>query len=150
MLQRARDGALKKSAVFGNFGFHHLPVVKRPLMPVRMELDVDAGRCEAAQLLFIHNLEQVLPFNLIKRDAECGRQLLQELEAIARRQRRAEILCRFFGLCRLALQVESSDPARQMDQLRGGSPEQVRNGYGINRHPVLDIISRYIDRNWNF
>src|ERR1700730_17372983 len=60
------------------------------------------------------------------------------------------MLRRFFRLCRLALQVESSDPARQMDQLRGGSPEQVRNCYGIDRHPVLDVIGRYVDRNWNF
>jgi hypothetical protein len=37
-----------------------------------------------------------------------------------------------------------------LDQLQGGSPEQVRNGYGIDRHPVLDIIGRYVDRNWNF
>src|SRR3984893_7048938 len=104
-----------------------------------MQLDVDAGSCEAAQLLFIHNLEQVLPFNLMKRDVECRRQFLQELEAIARRQRPAEILRRLFGLGRVALQVECSDPARQMDQLRGGSPEQVRNSYGIDLRPVLDI-----------
>jgi len=97
MLQRIRDDTLKKSAVFRNFGFHHFLVVKRPLMPVRMQLDVDAGSCEAAQLLFIHNLEQVLPFNLMKRDVECRRQFLQKLEAIARRQRRAEMLRRFFG-----------------------------------------------------
>jgi len=107
-------------------------------------------QCQTAQLLFIHNLEQVLPFNLMKRDVECRRQFLQKLEAIARRQRPAEILRRLFGLCRVALQVERSDPARQMDRLRGGSPEQVRNRYGIDRHPVLDIICRYVDRNWNF
>src|SRR5437588_3236894 len=114
-----------------------------------MELDVDAGGCEVAQLLFIHNLEQVLTFNIVKGDVEGRRQFLQKFEAIAWRQRRAKILRRFFGLCRLALEVESSDPARQMDQLRGGSPEQVRNCYRKDRHRVLDIIGRYVDRNWN-
>jgi len=101
MLQRIRDNTLKKSAVFRNFGFHHFLVVKRPLMPVRVELDVDAGSCQTAQLLFIHNLKQVLSFNIMKRNVECRRQFLQELKAIARRQRRAKILRQFFRLCRL-------------------------------------------------
>ena len=70
MLQRVRDDTLKKSAVFRNFGFHYFLVVKRPLMPVRMELNVDAGSREAAQLMFIHDLEKVLAFDLIKRDVE--------------------------------------------------------------------------------
>ena len=34
MLQRMRDDPLKESAIFGNFGFHHFSVVKRPLMPM--------------------------------------------------------------------------------------------------------------------
>src|SRR5438046_721070 len=115
-----------------------------------MELDVDAGGCETAQLLLIHNLEQMLTFNVVKRDVEGRSQFLQKFEAITWRQRRAKILRRFFGLCRLVLEVESSDPARQMDQLRGGPPKQVRKCYGKDRHRVLDIIGRYVDRNWNF
>ena len=39
-------------------------------MPVRMELNVDAGSYEAAQLLFIHDLEKVLSFDLVKGDTE--------------------------------------------------------------------------------
>ena len=48
---------LKKSAVFRNFGFHHFLVVKRPLMPVRMELDVDAGSCVAGTSCLRHDGE---------------------------------------------------------------------------------------------
>src|SRR5258707_9495058 len=55
------------------------------------------------------SLEQVLPFNLMKRDVECRRQFLQKLEAIARRQRRAEMLRRFFGLCRLRSEEHTSE-----------------------------------------
>ena len=54
-----------------------------------------------------------------------GRQLSQELEALVRRQRRAEFLRHLLGPFRLAFQVERSDSARQINQSRGGSPKQV-------------------------
>src|SRR4029077_1805391 len=116
------------------------------MMAVRMELDVDTAGGEAPQLLFVHDLEQVLTFDFIKRDAEGLRQLSQELEPFVRRQLRAEFLRRLLGVLRLAFQVESSEAAWQIDQLGRRPPEQVRNRHSVNRHPVLDIISRYIDR----
>src|SRR5580692_7675584 len=114
-----------------------------------MELDVDPGSREAAQLLFVHDLEKVLPFYLIEADTKHRRQLPQEFEALIGRQLRTEFLRHLLGLCRLAFQVETADPARQIDHSRSGSPEQVRNCYSIDWHPVLDIIRRYVDRNWN-
>src|SRR5213592_1821350 len=86
MFKRMRNRPLEESAIFNDLAFNLFPVVERPLMPVGVELDVDARFSEVAELLFIHNPEQLLSFNLVKGDGKRVRRFFQKRQAIGGRQ----------------------------------------------------------------
>ncbi len=64
------DDPLEKLPILDDFRLDHFSVVEGPLMPVRMELNVNTRIGEAAELLLVHEPEQLLAFDLVERDIQ--------------------------------------------------------------------------------
>src|SRR5262249_58279085 len=109
--ERVRDNRFEKIPIIADLLFDLSSILERPLMSVRVKLNIEAGVGEVAKFICVQKSEQVLLLDRSKRDVKSVCHFFQEFQTILGHQRRSEFLRHRIGLGSLGLKLERTETA---------------------------------------